>query len=237
MDEVEKKRRIKDFDADERITELQRALQAKNVEMREIHHRVKNNLAVIASLLSLSARAAESNEAKQAIEEARDRVATMTAVYERLQASDNNEQVNMHALVTSIVSQYGFREKGVSASFNISEDMVLPAKQAIPCAQILNELVSNAFKHAFPDGRQGWVKVEMARIKGKMALDLRVKESNDIVELIVSDNGIGLPKWFNFFSAKSMGMEITRSLILQLDGKVCRNSDNRGTKITIRFSV
>ena len=162
------------------------------------------------------------------------RINTMAFAQGQLQSSDTGK-MGMWMYITSIVSQYRFAEKGVSVSVDIPMDMMLSAEKAVPCGWIINELVSNAFKHAFPDGRKGEVIVAMS--KGSTLLAQKGGYS-PIIELIVSDNGIGLPYDFKLSDSESLGMTIVKSLTEQLDGEY--NLDTycgHGTKFTIRFEI
>lgn len=178
-----------------------------------------------------------------------DRINTMALVHGQLQQSDSGK-TSMWMLATYIANQYGFAKKGVDLSVDIRMDMMLNAKEAILCGWIINELVSNCFEHAFPDGvttgEPPEVKVEMGlentlygcqgRRLGVVAKDNRATP----IKLVVSDNGIGLPEDFQFEDSKSLGMTIIESLALQLDGEmgfVSGKSGYQGTKFTIRFEI
>lgn len=186
-------------------TQLQSALQQKEVLLAELFHRVKNNLNLVTSLLNLKKESTTSEEARRALEECRNMVFSMALVHNRLYNNHNIDQLNfseyLQELVPELIHAIGGREQ-VEFDMN-SLPMSLTLAQAIPCGLIVNELVTNAFKHARVPGR-------------KLKIHVSLKQQGAIVRIEVGDNGPGLQK--NGQSHSSLGMELIKSLTGQLDG-------------------
>jgi len=205
------------------VRALESALAAKTVLLKEVHHRVKNNLAVIASLLNMRACATENSEAKRALEESQQRVHAMALIHEHLYSGDHLDRIEFseyaRELVEQIYSATTQARERVSLSFE-SDPIEIGIHRAVPCALILNELLSNVFKHAFPDGRQG-----------RISVVLKAPQPGAI-ELSVEDNGVGLPPgWEN---SKSLGWQIVRILAAQLEGSLA-SEPCAGTRFVLRF--
>lgn len=184
-------------------------LAEKEVLLYEVHHRVKNNLTVIASLLSLQANSCGNEEVAGALRASQHRVESMALIHEQLYATTDLGQVDLakHAtiLVTSLFHSYGVDLTRVRWRVEM-ESLELPLIQAVPVGLILGELVSNVLKHGFPEGRAGFILIQGARRSGQ-------------IELTVSDDGIGIPEAMDFSKPKSLGMQIVRILARQLKGK------------------
>jgi two-component sensor histidine kinase len=210
-----------------RITELEAKLSDKETEMREMHHRVNNNFQLAVSTLNLSARAAESDETTWALKEAKDMIYAMASLHKELLKS--GVETNMALRVMDIFDIYEGVNKDVEMILDIPADMTLPAKVAVPCVQIINELVSNCFEHAFPDGRKGEITVTM---KFDESSPLAVVRDTRAVEFSVRNNGVELPDDFTFRDSKSLGMLIVKSLVSQIDGEYGFDTNN-GTRFKI----
>jgi PAS domain S-box-containing protein len=214
------------------VTERKRAeekirasLREKEVLLKEVHHRVKNNLQIISSLLYLQAKRTEHPGAVSALRESRARIKSMALIHERLYASPDLASVDMGKYTRSLVSDLRhshMAEDGfVRLTLNI-DDIPLGITEAIPCGLIINELVSNALKHAFPKGRQGEILIQLFRTDANQ------------VTLTVSDNGIGFPEQMDFRKSPSLGLTLINSLVEQLGGTI--ELDRRGgTTFTITF--
>jgi two-component sensor histidine kinase len=214
------------------VTERKRAeekirasLREKEVLLKEVHHRVKNNLQIISSLLYLQAKRTEHPGAVSALRESRARIKSMALIHERLYASPDLASVDMGNYTRSLVSDLRhshMAEDGlVRLTLNI-DDIPLGITEAIPCGLIINELVSNALKHAFPKGRQGEILIQLFRTDANQ------------VTLTVSDNGIGFPEQMDFRKSPSLGLTLINSLVEQLGGTI--ELDRRGgTTFTITF--
>jgi PAS domain S-box-containing protein len=198
----------KNAEAEARAQSAARELQEKEVLFREIHHRVKNNLQVVQSLLKMEVRTLPPSEARAAIESMILRVRAMAMVHERL--------CQMPGLASLSLADY-LREifDGALASYSAdpgrirfdldAEDILLNLERAIPFGLLANELLSNSLKHGFPAGRKGTISVSIHRMGGA-------------VRMVIQDNGIGLPMNFDAGSCKSMGLKLANSLAHQLGG-------------------
>ncbi len=193
--------------ADERDL-LRRSLAEKEVLLQEVHHRVKNNLQVIASLLRLQADAFDDGALAGALRESQHRVESMAFIHEQLYESGNLREVNLakHAvlLLSNLFHAYGVDTARISSNV-VMEPLVLGIDQAIPAGLILNELVSNALKHAFPRGLRGSIVVEGNSASGRVRLAIR-------------DDGVGIPEGFHPEQSRSLGLRIVQILARQLKG-------------------
>jgi PAS domain S-box-containing protein len=206
--------------------QLMTSLKEKEVLLREIHHRVKNNLQVICSLLSLQSHNIEGKKNIEMFRASQDRVKSMALIHEKLYQSQDLARINsreyIQALVSGLYRSYCASPGIVNLKLDV-EDISLSVDNAIPCGLILNELVSNSLKHAFPDGKKGWIRVI-----------LRSANQNDIV-LMVSDNGVGLPESLDIRKTKSLGLHLVTILAEdQLHGEIKLNRNN-GTEFRIKL--
>jgi two-component sensor histidine kinase len=205
-------------------TRLRASLQEKEVMLKEIHHRVKNNLQVISSLLSIQSTYLADPRDAQNFQESRDRIRTMALVHEKLYQSNDLASVDfgpyVERLATNLFRSYTGSGSRVNLHIDV-KDICLDADQAVPCGLIVNELVTNALKYAFPGGRNGTVTVA-------------VRQDNDHYMLIVSDDGIGMRADFDMAETESLGLQLVNMLASQLDGTVAMDVSS-GTKFTIRF--
>ncbi|MES2762371.1 MAG: sensor histidine kinase [Bacteroidota bacterium] len=201
---------------------IQEALAEKNILIAELHHRVKNNLAIISGLFSLKLNDDLHEDAKNVLLESRNRVRSMALIHNRLYNSDNLTDVNFEEyareLITEINSSYPAIANSVVINTNIN-DVSINVNAAIPCGLILNELLTNCYKHAFTGKKEGQVEVSF------------VKE-NDEYKLIVKDNGSGLPLDYN--RKQSLGVTVIEALSEQLDGTYNYLSHN-GTCFELKF--
>jgi len=207
-----------------------RMLLSKDAMIREIHHRVKNNLQTIAALLRLQGRRLESAEAREAIEEAQRRVRSIAIVHETL-SRETSDTVEFMEIIQPLV---GVVQETVSSAeqqleFSVEGDVgVIPGAVATPLAVILNELMQNAVDHAFPyvDGEvsQGKILISIDRIGG-------------ILEVRVSDSGVGFPPGFVMADSEGMGLSIVRTLIgSELGGSIeINDSGVSGAEVTLRI--
>jgi PAS domain S-box-containing protein len=204
--------------------QIKASLHEKEVMLKEIHHRVKNNLQVISSLLSIqSTTLADPRDAKH-FQESRDRIRTMALVHEKLYQSDDIAVVDFGPYVERLTAQLfrSYTGSGGRVSLYVDvRDIGLGPDQAVPCGLIINELVTNALKYAFRDGRNGTITVSM-------------RQESDYNELVVSDDGVGMPADFNLEETESLGLQLVNMLTNQLEGTVIMNVSH-GTKFTIRF--
>jgi PAS domain S-box-containing protein len=206
--------------------QLRRNLEEKEVLLREVHHRVKNNLTVISSLLHLQSNLIQTPEqALAAFQNSMDRIMSMALVHEELYKSRNYARVDMgeylEKLTSHLLQAHGSREDiHLSAK---AEGIVLSVNTSIPCGLILNELITNAFKHAFPNGRSGDIHVLLQKV------------NDEYFDLSVWDNGIGLPEGYDLNKSGSLGLTLVQLLTEQLEGNLDISTDN-GTRCHIRFT-
>jgi PAS domain S-box-containing protein len=205
--------------------QLKASLEEKEVLLKEIHHRVKNNLQVISSLLKLQATHIEDPSALEMFNESRNRIQSMALVHEKLYQSAYLSRVDFgeyaRSLSALLIRSYGAKAAQITLKTEI-EDVSLSVDLSVPLGLIINELVSNCLKYAFPGGRRGEVRIEIHRIE-----DNRIR-------LLVADNGIGLPADFDFRKTETLGMQLVRTLTGQIGGSIELKSDP-GTEFRISF--
>ena len=203
---------------------LKTSLFEKETLLREINHRVKNNLAMVCGLLALQARTVTDDAALAALRESQNRVGVMANIHAMLCQSSDLAGVDFGAFVKDLVSQLrqSYAVPGSPLELSIDVGAIrMPVDAAIPCGLILNELVSNAFKYAFPGGRGGEIRIIVTR-------------EEDRIILAVRDNGIGLPAQADLASLTSLGLQLVHMLAEQLGGTVNVHTGG-GTLWTIAF--
>ncbi len=202
---------------------LKESLGEKEVLLREIHHRVKNNMQIISSLLNLQIQFEDQNKTVGVLKESQGRVKSMAMVHEKLYQSDSFSKINFKDYVTNMVSDifysYGI-SKGSILWENDIEDINLNIDTAIPLGLIINELVTNSVKYAFPQS-EGTVKI-------------RLKSLPEQIELIVADDGVGIPEDLDLDKTATLGLQLVNSLVNQIDGKIELDRSN-GTEFKITF--
>jgi PAS domain S-box-containing protein len=216
------------LDVTERIKneeKLKASLQEKETLLQEIHHRVKNNLQVISSLLSTQTRHIKDPEAIKAFKESQSRIRSMALIHERMYHARDLSRVDFteyaDRLVAGLMTAYNVKPETIVAELNVQR-VFLGIDTAVPCGLLLNELVSNCLKHAFPKGRKGEIKVALE------------KTPEGALRLSVSDNGVGLPEGVDPLTADTMGMQIVSALADQLDAKM-EVAREGGTRFTLTF--
>ncbi|MCD6329111.1 MAG: tetratricopeptide repeat protein [Candidatus Cloacimonetes bacterium] len=202
--------------------QLKLSVKEKNVMLKEIHHRVKNNMQIISSLLHLQSRHITDERSLQAFQVSQDRIRSMALIHEKLYRSSDFSSIDFSEYVQDLINNLHQPEfDNVKISIDV-QDVVMDINKAIPCGLIINELVTNAFKHAFPDGREG-----------KIEITMNIHDQKSIL-LIVSDNGIGIPEEVDFRATKSLGLQLVTGLVRQLQGNIDVERST-GTKFTIIF--
>lgn len=204
---------------------IRASLKEKEVLLQEIHHRVKNNLYIISSLLKLQARPVQDAKALDIFRDSQNRIRSIALIHEKLYRSQDLANINfaeyVHSLTMDIARSYSTNSHSIR--FHVHAiDALLNVDVAIPCGLIINELVSNAIKYAFPSQSNGNITVELRRGNG------------DIYELIVSDDGIGLPEGFNFRQSHSLGLRLVCNLTEQIGGQI-ELEHSHGTQFKIIF--
>ncbi|UYP48320.1 hypothetical protein NEF87_004605 [Candidatus Lokiarchaeum ossiferum] len=207
--------------------ELKESLSEKDILLKEIHHRVKNNLQIIISLFNLQTRNIKDSKIKEFFEDSKNRIKSMSLIHEILYQTENYAKINynryIRSLVGNLIRSYRKNVSEIHTIFDIDE-ISIDINDAIPLALILNELVSNALKYAFPKGI------------GKKTLKISLKKHNNQVVLTVMDNGIGVPKDLDLTSSKTLGLRLVSMLSAQLNGTY-NILNEKGTKVQILFKV
>jgi two-component sensor histidine kinase/CheY-like chemotaxis protein len=192
---------------------LKSSINEKDILLKETHHRVKNHIQVIHSLLNLQTHYAENKEAVSALKESQNRVKSMGIIHEKLYKSTDHSKIDfpdyVKSLILDLLASYKVREQ-ITTVIEIG-DIDLNMEAAVLCGLLINEIVSNSLKYAFPDNREGEVKVSLDLIGDKYVL-------------IVSDDGIGFPQELDFKNTKSLGLQLVNNITTQLDGKIELNN-------------
>ncbi|MFC1887905.1 histidine kinase dimerization/phosphoacceptor domain -containing protein [Candidatus Cloacimonadota bacterium] len=206
--------------------DLQNSLAEKEILLKEIHHRVKNNMQIISSLLSLQSKNLHDEKIMALFKESQNRVKSMALIHEKLYSESNFAKIDIASYIKTLLN-YLFRNfSTLSADIKLevdTEDILLDIDTAVPCGLILNELVSNSLKYAFPDNKKGMLKVSF-------------KQNKDICELIVKDNGIGIPENLDINKTSTLGFQLVKALTEQLHGNFELRLDS-GTEVIIRFKI
>jgi PAS domain S-box-containing protein len=206
--------------------EIQESLKEKEVLLSEIYHRVKNNMQIVISLLRLQSRHIKEEKYREMFKESQNRIISMSLVHEKLYQSNNFTRIDfeeyIRELTNGLFRSYGVDKDKISLTIDI-ENISFLINSAIPCGLIINELVTNSLKHAFPDG-----------MKGEIKIILHSADEN-MIELVVSDNGIGIHEDIDFKTTKSLGLHLVTILAEnQFHGDI--NLDrSKGTKFKIKF--
>jgi PAS domain S-box-containing protein len=212
--------------------QIKAALKEKEALLKEVHHRVKNNLQVISSLLNLQSRYIKDKKALEVLKNSQERVKTMALIHEKLYRSRGLSRIDfreyIQSLITYLFESYSLQEGQVRLNMQI-ENVVLDIETAIPLGLIINELISNAFKHAFPGNRKGELRVNLEKSKGEA-------HGHDRYTLVVGDSGIGFPDGLDFRNSSSLGLELVLILVKQLRGVITLEKEN-GTTFTIKFKT
>ncbi len=204
---------------------IKASLREKEVLLREIHHRVKNNLQVISSLLYLQSKSIDDKKIFGIFKDSQNRIRSMAFIHERLYQSDDVGKIEFSRYISDLMNHlfhsHGINQNVIKPVINV-EGVFLGIDTAIPCSLIINELISNSLKHAFPAGK-----------KGEIHVALRFNEDNTLT-LIVRDNGIGFPKDLDFRNTQTLGLKLVNTLVNQLDGRMELRS-NGGTEFMVTF--
>ena len=203
--------------------DLKKSLQEKDLLLREIHHRVKNNLSIIISLLNIQGQRAPS-ESQLILQQSINRIYSIALVHEMLYSKGGSSKISMKDYVADITTHIidSLREYKNIEILNKIEFIQLPLETAIPCGIILNELITNSVKHGFNTGDEGKIEIRMT--------DIGLKD----IELTVCDNGKGYPERPPALKADSIGMYLVEQLCCQLDGKLEHHND-RGACFSLTF--
>jgi PAS domain S-box-containing protein len=208
--------------------QIRAALKEKEVLLQEVHHRVKNNMQIISSLFNLQSGHIKDKQALEIFKSSQNRVRSMALIHERLYKSKDMARVDFaeytQGLTGHLLNSYGINPDVIKLYIDI-KDVFLDINTAIPCSLIINELVSNSLKHAFPEDKKGEIKIAIHPF------------NKDVMEVIVSDNGVGLPKGMDFRKTDSLGLHLVNLLAGdQLHGDI-KLDRTKGTSFHIRFKV
>ncbi len=205
---------------------LRASLEEKEVLLKEIHHRVKNNLQVISSLLNLQAGETTDPAVVELYRESQSRIRSMALVHEKLYRSDNLARIDLLEYLSDLSAYLRQMYAPVARQVRVSvggQPVFLDIDTAVPCGLLMNELISNAFKHAFPNGRAGEVQIQVHR-------------HDDRICLTTADNGVGVPPGFSFRQVDSLGMQLVFTLVDQLDGTI-EFDTRQGVRAVVAFPV
>jgi two-component sensor histidine kinase len=190
--------------------QLTKTVGEKDVMLREVHHRVKNNLQIIISLLNLQSRYISDTTTLSAFKESQNRVRAMALVHEKLYQSTDLSTIDLNNYLTflgdNLFQFLGMKGRGIKLTMDI-HDIFLAIDTAIPFGLMINELISNSLKYAFPGGRKGEISIAIHR-------------QDHTLNILYKDNGIGIPKDFDWRNARSMGLRLITALVDQLDGTI-----------------
>ncbi|HMB44699.1 MAG TPA: histidine kinase dimerization/phosphoacceptor domain -containing protein, partial [Candidatus Methanoperedens sp.] len=204
---------------------IKKSLEEKEVLLREIHHRIKNNMQIVSSLLMLQSQNIEDKKYKDVFIDSQNRILSMALIHEKLYQSEDLAQIDfkeyINEMVSNIFSSYGLNSN-IKIDINV-ENIPINIDNAVPCGLIINELVTNSLKYAFPEGR-----------RGKIQISVKSKEKN-MIQLSISDDGIGIPKDLNIRNTKTLGLTLITALAEnQLNGELIINRE-KGTEFQISF--
>jgi PAS domain S-box-containing protein len=206
---------------------IRAALKEKEVLLGEIHHRVKNNLQIVSSLLVLQAARIADPAMQDLLRDSQNRIHSMGLIHQTLYGSGHFESVDFEqfseTLLSALIRSYGTDPDRIAIRINV-EPVHLPIDIAVPCGLVVNELITNALKHAFPDHASGEIRIALARQPGSEAL------------LSVSDNGIGLPDHVDTNTTATIGLQLVGLLATQLDAEISINRSNP-TRFSLRIPI
>jgi PAS domain S-box-containing protein len=233
------------------ITKRKKAEEAlKNIETarkKEIHHRIKNNLQVISSLLDLQAEqfkdrdCIKDSEVLEAFRDSQDRIVSMALIHEELYRGGGFETLNfvpyIEELAKNLFQSYNLGNADINLKLELTNNISFDMDIAVPLGMIINELVSNSFKHAFPNRDKGEIRIKLDREEeGKCIKKVCEDGESTTFILSVSDDGIGIPEYIEIKDLDSLGLQLVTSLVDQLDGKL-ELKRNNGTEFIVRFTI
>jgi len=211
---------------EEAENKLKNSLDEKEILVKEIHHRVKNNLMIISSLLNLQAQKIKDEKVQNVFKESQNRAKSMAIIHERLYQTKSMRKIEFDDYIRQLSTElFHTYRLGSGIHLNMDLDPVeIDVDHAIPLGLIINELITNSLKYAFPDG------------KGELCIEFHCLPGEDEFELVVSDDGVGFPADLDFRKVDSLGLQLVNNLTKQLDGTI-ELDRSRGTKFTIKFKT
>jgi PAS domain S-box-containing protein len=205
---------------------IQASLHEKEALLKEIHHRVKNNLQVTSSLLRLQAAAIDDDHAREMFEETENRIRSMALVHEKLYQATNLSRIDFADYIRTL-GDLLFRSSAINpddVTLDVSgSEIFLSIDTAVPCGLIVNELLSNALKHAFHGDRKGKISVHL------------IEHGDGPISLSVRDDGIGLPAAFDFDRTETLGLQLVQALVRQIDGRITIERRDAGAGFNVVF--
>ncbi|MCF8366487.1 MAG: response regulator [Bacteroidales bacterium] len=220
LEEKEQKRKIAEDN-------LKRSLAEKEILLKEVHHRVKNNMQIISSILKMQERQIGDPRLKIVLEESQNRIRSMALIHENLYRNENLANIMFSNYVKSLAGNlartFSDQQGNVSFEYDI-DDVYLPLDIGIPCGLIINELISNSFKYAFTENKNGKISIRLKQL------------DEQSFNLEVSDNGVGMPVDLDLEKSNSLGMKIVSKLVMQIEGKM-KYSYSNGAKFSIDFKI
>jgi PAS domain S-box-containing protein len=210
---------------------LERMVDEKNILIKEIHHRVKNNMQIISSLLNLQSQHLKADEqfAVSILKESQNRVKSMAMIHENLYQSKDFTHIKFEDYITRLVYELFYSYSGDADKIRLVvdvDDVNLNMETAVPCGLIVSELFTNSVKYAFPEGREGEIRVSLKQEPGK-------DDAREFI-LTVSDDGVGFPPDLDYRNTETLGLELVNSLTRQIDGNISLDL-TQGTKFTVKF--
>lgn len=235
------------YDVTEKKANEEALAKIETARKQEIHHRIKNNLQVISSLLDLQADTFSErecilkSEVLEAFRESQDRVISMALIHEELYKGGGTDKLDfslyIQELADNLFLTYRLRSTDINLIMDLEENIFFGMDTAVPLGIIINELVSNSLKHAFPDKDKGEISIEFYIDEyGEYLKSINEDCKAKGFTLTVSDNGVGIPEEIDIEDLGSLGLQLVTSLVDQLDGKLELKRDN-GTVFIIRFTV
>jgi two-component sensor histidine kinase/HAMP domain-containing protein len=205
---------------------IRASLHEKEILLKEIHHRVKNNLQVISSLLSLQARKMQDPASLEQLRNSQNRIRSMALIHEKLYQSKDLSRIDFSEYIQSLTAHLMRTYNNFAHDVNLNvqvEDVYLSIDKAVACGLLLNELISNSLKYAFSNGNKGEIRIQL-----KQAQDSRVS-------LVVGDNGVGIPAEVDFHNTSSLGLQLVNTLVNQIEGTI-ELDRSQGTCFRIGFA-
>ncbi len=204
--------------------QIKQSLREKEVLLKEVHHRVKNNLQVISSILNLQSSFVKDANTLAMLKESQNRIKSMAFIHESLYQNKDFSHIDFSEyvinLAKNLVHSYEIYSDQIDLKLDVGK-VFLNLDQAIPCGLIMNEIISNALKYAFPKGRKG-------------VIGIKIRSGEEETSLVLSDDGVGLPPHVNYRDTESLGLQLVMSLVEQLSGKI-ELDQQHGTKYIITF--
>ncbi|MES2138768.1 MAG: PAS domain S-box protein [Bacteroidota bacterium] len=204
---------------------IQQSLKEKEILLQEVHHRVKNNLQIILSILNLQNAHITDKKTLDLVRDIRSRIKAMSFIHELLYQTDDFSSINFSEYITNITNNlvYSYtQDHKINLKLNVGA-IFLDLDRAIPCGLIINEIVTNALKYAFTDQEEGEVSVSLT-------------QKNEFIHLIIADNGKGFPVNIDYKNTESLGLQLVVTLVQQLGGEIALDNSN-GVKYTITFKM